>query len=105
MYADHVPGQRLIPRGGRLARTLVLVAFVFSVLNLPVHLVHHLGEANPDCQLLGLSVSLSSSILDHVWSPTIDRTWDALSVRVLLPSVSRLGEFTQARAPPPADHS
>jgi hypothetical protein len=91
-----------MPSAWRLARLLVLCAFALSVLDLPVHLVHHLGEVNPHCQLLGLSVSLNSSILDSVWLPTVDRTWDELIIPVLLPSVSLRWESAQARAPPAA---
>jgi hypothetical protein len=102
MHAGRSQRSRLIPSGWRLAGLLVLCAFALSVLDLPVHLVHHLGEANPHCQLLGLSVSLNSSILDSVWLPTVDRTWDELIIPVLLPSVSLRWESAQARAPPTA---
>jgi hypothetical protein len=102
MHAGRLQRSRLIPSGWRLARLLVLFTFALSVLDLPVHLVHHLGEANPACQLLGLSVSLNSSILDSVWLPTVDRTWDELIIPALLPSLSLRWESAQARAPPAA---
>jgi hypothetical protein len=105
MHAGRLPESRLIPSGWRLAGLLVLFAFGLSVLDLPVHLVHHLGEANPDCQLLGLAASLNAPILDNSYLPTVDRTWDAVIVPVLLPSVSLRWESARARAPPPAVQS
>jgi hypothetical protein len=106
MHAGRLPGSRLIPSGWGLVGLFVLLAFGLSVLDLPVHLVHHLGEANPDCQLLGLAVSLNASIpVDHNSLATADRTWDAVIVPVLLPSVSLRWESAQARAPPPAVQS
>jgi hypothetical protein len=100
MHEGRSQASRGIPSGWRLAGILVVLAFGLCALNLPVHLVHHLGEANPDCQLLGLAVSLNSSIFDSGWLPAIDRTWDELIVPVLLPSVPLLWESAQARAPP-----
>ena len=105
MHAGRLQGSRLIPSGWRVAELFILVAFGISVLDLPVHLVHHLGEVNPDCQLLGLSVSLNAASLDSSGLPTVERTWDALCVPVLLPSVPLLWESAQARAPPPAVQS
>src|SRR2546430_13060976 len=105
MHAGRLQGSRLSPSRWRVAELLVLLAFGVSVLDLPVHLVHHLGEVNPDCQLLGLAVSLNASSLDSGWLPTVERTWDALRVPVLLPSVPLLWESAQARAPPPAVQS
>jgi hypothetical protein len=104
MWAGRVPGSRLTLSGWRLAGLLVLFAFGLSVLDLPVHLVHHLGEADPDCQLLGIAGSLQASILDTSYLPPVDRTWKALIVPILLPSISQRWEFAQARAPPPAVH-
>jgi hypothetical protein len=105
MRAGHSPGSRLILSGWRLAGLLVLFAFGLSVLDLPVHLVHHLGEASPDCQLLGLAVLLHASILDNSYRPAVDRTWDAVIVPVLLHSVSLRWESARARAPPPTVQS
>jgi hypothetical protein len=102
MDAGLLQGRHIIRSRWRLVRLLVLMAFGLSVLDLPVHLVHHLGEVNPDCQFLALSVSLSSIILDGGWLPTVDRTWDALVVPVLLPYVSLPSGSAQARAPPVA---
>jgi hypothetical protein len=101
----HLQAGRFIPSGWRVAELFVLLAFGFSVLDLPVHLVHHLGEVNPDCQLLGLSVSLNAASLDSSWLPTVERTWDALRVPVFLLTVPLLWESAQARAPPPAVQS
>jgi hypothetical protein len=100
MHAGRLPESRLIPHGWRLAGLLVLFAFGLSVLDLPVHLVHHLGEANPDCQLLGSAASLNAPTLDNSHLPTVDRPWDAVIVPVLLPSVSLRWESARARAPP-----
>jgi hypothetical protein len=88
-----------------VAELLVLFIFGLSVLDLPVHLVHHLGEIAPDCQLLGLAVSLHASSLDGSWLPPVDCTWDELLIPVLLPSVALRWESAQARAPPPAVQS
>jgi hypothetical protein len=100
MHVGLLQRSRLIPSSWRLAGLLVLWAFGLSVLDLPAHLVHHLGEVNPHCQLLGLSVSLNASVLEAGWLPTVDCPWDQLVVPVLLPYVSLLWESTQARAPP-----
>jgi hypothetical protein len=97
-------GQRLQCRWG-LAGVFVLLAFGISLLDLPMHLVHHLDEVNPDCQLLVLSLSLSSSILDDDGLPTVDQSWDELIVPVLLPYVSQPWKSPQARAPPAAVQS
>jgi len=105
MHADRLQRSRLIPSRWRVAELLVLFIFGLSVLDLPVHLVHHLGEVDPDCQLLGLAVSLNAASLDGSWLPTVERTWDVLRVPVLLPSVPLLWESAQARAPPPAVQS
>jgi hypothetical protein len=105
MHAGRSQRSRLIPSGWRLARLLVLCAFALSVLDLPLHLVHHLGEVNPACQLLGLSVALNASLLDGGWLPAVDRTWDELIVPILWPSVSLRCESAQARAPPHAVQS
>jgi hypothetical protein len=105
MRAGRLPGSRLTLSGWRLAGLLVLFAFSLSLLDLPVHLVHHLGEASPDCQLLGLAVSLHASVLDNSYLPAVDRTWDAVIVPALLPFVSLRWESAQARAPPPAVQS
>ena len=102
MHAGRMQRSRLIPSAWRLARLLVLCAFALSVLDLPVHLVHHLGEVNPDCQLLALSASLNASRLDGGLVPTIDQTWDELRVPVLSPDIALLWESARARAPPPA---
>lgn len=100
MYAPLLQrGQNLQCRWG-LVGVFVLLAFGISLLDLPMHLVHHLDEVNPDCQLLVLSLSLSSSILDDGRLPTVDQTWDELIVPVLLPDVSQSWESPQARAPP-----
>jgi hypothetical protein len=80
---------------------LALLAFGISVLNLPLHLLHHLDEVNADCPLLSFAVSLSSSILADSRLPTLDHTWDELLVRVVLSYVSLRWESAQARAPPP----
>jgi hypothetical protein len=88
-----------------MAGFLVLAAFGLLVLDLPVHLVHHLGEVNPDCQLLALSASLNAASLDGSWAPSHDRTWDALRVPVFSPPLPPLREAAQARAPPPAVQS
>jgi hypothetical protein len=104
MHAGRLPENRLIPSGWRLAGLLILFAFGLSVLDLPVHLVHHLGEANPDCQLLGLAASLNAPILDNSYLPPVDRTWKALIVPILLPSISLRWESARARAPPSAVH-
>jgi hypothetical protein len=92
-------GQSLQCRWG-LVGVFVLLAFGSSLLDLPIHLVHHLDEVNPDCQLLVFSLSLSSSILDDGRLPIVDQTWDELIVPVLLPYVSQSWAFAQARAPP-----
>jgi hypothetical protein len=105
MHAGRLQGSRLIPSGWRVAELFVLVAFGISVLGLPVHLVHHLGEVNPDCQLLGFSVSLNAVSLDSSSLPSLDRTWDTLRFPVLSPSMPLLWESAQARAPPPAVQS
>ena len=105
MHAGCLQGSRLIPSRWRVAELLVLFIFGLSVLDLPVHLVHHLGEVDPDCQLLGLAVSLNAASLDGSWLPTVERTWDVLRVPVLLPSVPLLWESAQARAPPSAVQS
>jgi len=105
MHAGRLQGSRLIPGSWRIAQLLVLFAFGLFVLDLPVHLVHHLGEVNPDCQLLGLSVSLNAVSLDSSSLPSVDRTWDAVCVPVLSPSVPLLWESAQARAPPPVVQS
>jgi hypothetical protein len=102
MDAGLLQGRRIIHSRWRVVRLIVLMAFGLSVLDLPVHLVHHLGEVSPDCQFLALSVSLSSTILDGGWLPTIDRTYDALVVPRLLPYISPSSEPAQARAPPAA---
>jgi hypothetical protein len=100
--AGRLQGSRLIPSGWRLARLLALWACGFSMLNLPVHLVHHLGEVNPDCQLLAFSASLNALLLDGGLLPTIDQTWDELSLPVLSPDIPLPWESAQARAPPAA---
>ena len=105
MLEGRLPGSRLIPTGWRVAELFILVAFGISVLDLPVHLVHHLGEVDPDCQLLGLAVSLNAFSLDGSWLPTVDCTWDELLIPVLLPSVALRWESAQARAPPAAVQS
>jgi hypothetical protein len=105
MHAGRLQGSRLIPSSWRVAGLLILLMFSLSVLDLPVHLVHHLGEVAPDCQLLGLAVSLNASSLDGSWLPTVDCTWDELLIPVLFPSVALLWESAQARAPPPTVQS
>jgi hypothetical protein len=105
MHAGRLQGSRLIPSSWRVAELFILFIFSHSVLDLPVHLVHHLGEVASDCQLLGLAVSLNASSLDGSWLPTVDCTWDELLIPVLLPSVALLWESAQARAPPPAVQS
>jgi hypothetical protein len=105
MHAGRLQGSRLTPGRWRIAELLVLVAFGLLVLDLPVHLVHHLGEVNPDCQLLALSASLNAASLDGSWAPSHDRTWDALRVPVFSPPLPPLREAAQARAPPPAVQS
>ena len=105
MHAGRLRGSRLIPGSWRIATFVVLFAFGLSVLDLPVHLVHHLGEVNPDCQLLGFAVSLNAASLDSRCLPSVDRTWDALRFPVVSPSVPLLWESAQARAPPPAVQS
>ncbi len=105
MHAGRLQGSRLIPGSWRIAAFIVLFAFGLSVLDLPVHLVHHLGEVNPDCQLLGFAVSLNAASLDSRCLPSVDRTWDALRFPVVSPSVPLLWESAQARAPPPAVQS
>jgi hypothetical protein len=101
MFAGLLQGSRSMQSHWRAARIIVLLAFGITVLDLPVHLVHHLDEVNPECQLLGLSASLSSSTLDDGGPLTVDPTWDELIVPVLLPYVSQSRESAQARAPPP----
>jgi hypothetical protein len=88
-----------------LSGLLVLMAFGVSVLDLPIHLLHHLDEVNPDCRLPRFAVSLSSSILDDGRLPTVDHTWNELIVPVLLPYVSLPWESPQARPLPPIVHS
>jgi hypothetical protein len=105
MHAGRLQGSRLIPSRWRVAELPILFIFGLSVLDLPVHLVHHLGEVDPDCQLLGLAVSLNASSLDGSWLPTVDCTWDELLIPVLLPSVALRWESAQARAPPSAVQS
>jgi hypothetical protein len=105
MFAGLLQGSRSIQRHWRLARLLVLLAFGIFVLDLPVHLVHHLNEVNPECQLLGLSFSLGSSALDDGGPSTVDQTWDELIVPTLMPYVSQSWESAQARAPPPTVQS
>jgi hypothetical protein len=105
MHAGRLQGSRLIPNRWRVAELLVLIAFGLSVLDLPVHLVHHLGEVNPDCQLLALSASLNAASLDSSCMPNQDRIWDALRVPVLSPFLPLLWEVAQARAPPPVVQS
>jgi hypothetical protein len=78
----------------------MLCAFGLCVLDLPVHLVHHLGEHNPDCQLLSLSVSLGSSLLDDGWRPSTEPAWEILTVPVFLALASYRRESPKARAPP-----
>ena len=86
-------GQSLQCRWG-LVGVFVLLAFGISLLDLPVHLVHHLDGVwvHPG----GLA-----SALDDDRLPTVDQTWDDLIVPVLLPYVSQSWEFAQARGPPP----
>ena len=105
MHAGRLQGSRLIPGSWRIAAFVALFAFGLSVLDLPVHLVHHLGEVNPDCQLLGFAVSLNAASLDSRCLPSVDRTWDALRFPVVSPSVPLLWESAQARGPPPAVQS
>jgi hypothetical protein len=100
MHAGRMQRSRLIPSAWRLARLLVLCAFALSVLDLPVHLVHHLDEANPACQLLALSVALNASILDDGWVLNVDCTWDEIVIPCLLPYVSLPVGAPQARSPP-----
>ncbi len=101
MHAGLLQGSRSLQSRWTLSGLLVLLAFGVSVLDLPVHLLHHLDEVNPDCQLLSFAVSLSSSILADGRLPTLDHTWDELLAPVLLPYVSLPWESAQARAPPP----
>jgi hypothetical protein len=105
MHAGRLRGSRLIPGSWRIATFVVLFAFGLSVLDLPVHLVHHLGEVNPDCQRLGFAVSLNATSLDSRCLPSVDRTWDALHFPIVSPSVPLPWESAQARAPPPAVRS
>jgi hypothetical protein len=100
MHAGRSQRSRLIPSGWRLARLLVLCAFALSVLDLPLHLVHHLGEVDPACQLLGLSVALNTSILADGWVLSVDCTWDEIVIPCMLPSVSLPVAAPQARSPP-----
>jgi hypothetical protein len=100
MHAGRSQRSRLIPSGWRLARLLVLCAFALSVLDLPLHLVHHLGEVNPACQLLGLSVALNASVLADGWVLSVDCTWDEIVIPYMLPSVSLPVAAPQARSPP-----
>jgi hypothetical protein len=102
MHAGRLRGSRLVSGRWRVAGLLTLFAFGLSVFDLPVHLVHHLGEVNPDCQLLALSASLNAASLDGGWALSHDRTWDELRVPALSPSLPLLWESAQARAPPPA---
>jgi hypothetical protein len=105
MHAGRWQGSRAIPGRERIATLVVLFAFSLSALGLPVHLVHHLGEINPACQLLSFSVSLNAGSLDSGWFPNLGRACEAVSSPVLSPSVPLLGESAQARAPPPAVRS
>jgi hypothetical protein len=105
MHAGRSQASRQVPDGWKAAPYLLLLIFCFSVLNLPAHFVHHLGEVKPDCQLLGLSVSLSATSLDSGWFPTVDRTGDPLRIPVQVASVPLLWETPQARGPPPAGQS
>ena len=100
MYAGLFQGSRIIQSRWRLVRLFVLIAFGLTLLDLPLHLVHHLDEPRPNCQLLALSVSLSSSSLDGGWLLNVDRTWDELLVPALVPYISPPSESFQARAPP-----
>jgi hypothetical protein len=101
MHAGRLQRSRLIPGSGRMSELVVLLAFSLSVLDLPVHLVHHLGEVNPTCQLLGLSISLNAASLDGACLPSRARTCEELSSPVPSPSVPLLWKSAQARAPPP----
>ena len=105
MHAGLFQGSPSIQSRWRLARLFVLTAFGLFLVDLPLHPVHHLDEVSPACQLLALSVSLSSSILDGGWLPSVDRTWDALVVPVPLSDMSPPSESSQARAPPAAIQS
>src|SRR5262245_63306684 len=105
MHASRLQGSRLIPSRWGVTALLVLFIFGLFVLDLPVHLVLHLGEVDPDCQLLGIAVSLNAASLDGGWLPTVDCTWDELLIPVLLPSVALRWESAQARAPPSAVQS
>ena len=89
----------------RLVRLFVLTAFGLFLVDLPLHLVHHLDDVSPTCQLLAFAVSLSSASLDGGWLPSVDRTWDAVVVPVPLPDISLPPESSQARAPPAAIQS
>jgi hypothetical protein len=99
MHAHLLHGRQSRRRWGLVA-TFVLLAFGTSVLNLPIHLVHHLNEVDPQCQFLALSVSLSSSLLDEGWSPTFDHHWDELITPPSLLYVVLHRHSPQARAPP-----
>jgi hypothetical protein len=80
---------------------VVLMAFGLCVLELPVHLVHHLSEEAPDCQLLGLSISLNaSSLVDNSRLAGVDSPWDVLRLPVVWPTGAGFWEPAQARAPP-----
>jgi hypothetical protein len=105
MHACRLQGGRLIPGSWSIAGFVVLVAFGLSVLDLPVHLVHHLGEVSSDCQLLGFAVSLNAASLDSRCQPSVDCTWDALRFPVVPPSTPLLWESAQARSPPSAVQS
>jgi hypothetical protein len=101
MHAGRLQGNRPMSSGWIIAAPVVLLTFGFCVLDLPVHLVHHLGDVNPDCQLLGLSISLNtSSLIDSHSLPGLDSPWDVLRLPVVLPSSTGFWERAQARAPP-----
>jgi hypothetical protein len=100
MHSGLLHGSRCIQSRWRLAGLLVLLAFGIFILDLPIHLVHHLDEVSPDCQLLVLSVSLNASMLDDGWSLTVDPTWDEVIVPVLLSYISPPLESSKARSPP-----
>jgi hypothetical protein len=102
MHADLSQGSRSVQSRRRLVRLLVLAAFGLFLVGLPPHLVHHLDEVSPACQLLALSVSLSSSSLDGGWLPSVDHTWNELVVPVPVPYISPPPGSSQARAPPAA---
>jgi hypothetical protein len=106
MCAYRLQERRLTPGGNIIAACVVLVAFGLFVLDLPVHLVHHLGDVNPDCQLLGLSVALTAAgLIDTSNSPSVDSRWDVVLSPLSLSSHAGLWESFQARAPPPVVQS